>query len=1106
MGRDCLRILQSLQLDDAKKKDPKECITALEGYFVPTRNEIYERYLFYSRDQGPNESIDQWITQLRQLIRSCNFESVSENGLLRDRIVLGTKDRAARLRMFREKKLDLQLAIDMLRASEVTTSQIRTIDKTDTSETVNFTKRHGKKSEVSKSCKFCLKVHVWGRDNCPAYSQKCSACGELNHYRGSMLCKGEKKKPDYKSRKKHNIKKQANFIDDDDSETFTDDSCFSITHTVHHVKVSGCPTVELILCDQKFNGGVSQKCIMDTGTTCNIMSIADLNKIAPKAKLRKSESKLNLYDGSYMKPLGVYSLYATHNNKMLKLRFEIVSTAVARKPLLSINTCQKFGFISINIDGSDEHRMSEKSEAQEQGVNLTQGVSPTEQFFIDFRDVFEGLGCLPGELHLQIDSTVQPVQHAPRKVPIALREPLKKKIDAMVKNGVLCKVEEPTDWISSMVVVKKPDKLRICIDPKDLNLALKRNHYPMPTIDDVLPDLANAKVFSVLDASDGFHQIKLDTESSFLTTFWTPFGRYRWMRLPFGIKPAPEEYQQRQMQALEGLSGIFVIADDILVVGYGTTQKEADANHDLNLRNLLLRCREKNLKLNKKKARIKLREVKYVGHILSPDGVKADPDKIAVIDNMSRPGNVKEIQRFLGFTQYLARFLPKLSEVSEPLRRLTHKDTEWHWESQQENAFQECKRLATTPPVLRYFDSNKPVTLQVDASLKSVGATLLQEEQPISFAARALTETEQRYACIERECLAICFGCDKFHQYLAARHDSIRVESDHKPLETIFKKSLLTSPKRLQRMRLKLQRYDLDVTYRKGSEMFISDFLSRLDLPYEQDTESKRYNVFYQQIEEINYTDYTTKFTDATLAQIQKATEMDTQLQSLKTTVLLGWPNDKHEIPTAVLQFWNFRDEITVHNGLLFKAEKLIIPQAMRPQLLNKIHASHLSVDACNRKARDVLYWPGLYSDIQQFVEKCTVCQEFGSAQPPEPLQTPEIPTRPWAKLGIDLFQHNKKDYLITVDYYSDYFEIDRLYSTTTKCITKALEKHLARFGTVDEIYSDNAPNLVSADFDIFCSTWDIKHITGFPYHSMSQGKVESAVKIAKNLMRKSKR
>ena len=146
-----------------------------------------------------------------------------------------------------------------------------------------------------------------------------------------------------------------------------------------------------------------------------------------------------------------------------------------------------------------------------------------------------------------------------------------------------------------MVAVRTPGKIRICIDPKDLNKALKRNHYPM-IIEDIMPTLAKAKVFSVLDAKDGFHQVKLDEESSYLTTFWTPFGRYRWLRMPFGIKPAPEEYQKRQKDALQGIEGVEVVADDILVCGFGETLQEANKNHDHNLRKLLQRCRKVNLK------------------------------------------------------------------------------------------------------------------------------------------------------------------------------------------------------------------------------------------------------------------------------------------------------------------------------------------------------------------------------------------------------------------------------------------------------------------------------------------------------------------------------
>ena len=1133
MGKECLSIFKSLDMSEDDFKDPAKCLEALQNYFEPKRNEIYERYLFYTCDQGPNEKVDTWVTRLRQLIKSCNFNLSERDSLLRDRIVLGTTDRAARLRMFREKDLSLNLAIDMLRASEVTSSQIRTIDKSGSDESIQFAKRHakGRKSPSDrKKCKFCLQFHQWGRDKCPAYGNQCQDCGVENHARGSMLCK-KLDKPDPKGQR-NGYKKRANFVNEE-SELFSDDSCFSVIHTVAHVKINKQPKVQLEFSEEKGKPGIHLSCIMDTGTSCNIMSIADLNKLVPNATLRRSESRLHLYDGSHMKPLGVYSMYAKYQNKIQRLRFEIVSTAVARKPLLSSNTCQKMGLISINVphpshtadvstarevryanESGVQQRGSETADVCEdvnkpkisQGSNCATTQKSTTGIMDRYSDVFEGLGCLPGELHLEIDSSVSPVQHVPRKIPIAIKSEVKDKIDNMVECGVLTKVDEPTDWISSMVVVRRPDKLRICIDPKDLNKALKRNNHIMPTIDDILPNLSQAKVFSVLDAKDGFHQVKLDEQSSYLTTFWTPFGRYRWLRMPFGIKPAPEEYQKRQKQAIEGLEGIFVIADDILCVGYGESVDEATADHDKNLECLLQRCRDVNLKLNRKKAKLRLTEVKYVGHILTANGVTADPDKIKVIQDMPRPTCVKEIQRFTGFIQYLSKFLPKLSDVCEPLRRLTKEGTEWCWESQQENAFQECKRLATSSPVLRYYDSTKPLTLQVDASEKSVGATLLQEGQPLYFAARALTPVESRYACIERECLAICYGCDKFYQYLAGKPEITVVETDHKPLETIFKKSLLSAPKRLQRMLLKLQRYSLDVQYKKGDTMYISDMLSRIILPQKQDVQKENYEVFYSTLEEVNMADYAPKFTSSTIQEIQRETSLDIQLQTLKTTVLSGWPETRSECSPQIHEFWNYRDEISMYNGVLFKGQRLIIPLSMRENMLAKIHASHLGIDSCINKAKESVYWPGIYDNIKNHVSTCDICQEFAPVQQPLPMQTPEIPKRPWQKIAIDLFQHQGRDYLITVDYYSDYFEIDRLYSTTSKSIIKALEPHLARNGTVDVLISDNCPNLVSNEFAQFCSQWEIEHVTISPHHSVSNGKIEATVKIAKMLMKKCKK
>ena len=508
--------------------------------------------------------------------------------------------------------------------------------------------------------------------------------------------------------------------------------------------------------------------------------------------------------------------------------------------------------------------------------------------------------------------------------------------------------------------------------------------------------------------------------------------------------------------------------------------------------------------IEQEKAKLRLNEVKYVGHVLSAEGVKADPEKVAAILDVPRPTCVKEVQKFTGFINYLSKFLPHLSEICEPLRRLTQKDAEWCWESQQEKAFQECKRLVTIQPVLKYYDAKVPVTIQCDSSDKGLGATLLQEGQPIAFAARALTAAEQNYAVIEKECLAICFACDKFHQYLMCR-DSIKVESDHKPLEIIFRKNILAAPKRLQRMLLRLQKYQLQVCHKAGSSMYIADFLSRikLSLNHSQVVEQHQ-DVFYTTLEEERSTEHV-YFTEETSNKIQRETQKDYTLQALKEMVLSGWTAEQSRVPEKRKKYWTFREEIGLLNGILYKGQKVIIPQSMRKEMLKKIHSSHLGIESCTRKAKDLIFWPEMYKDIIEMVQQCHVCAKYSRNQSKEPLETPSIPNRPWSKLAIDQFSFNGMNYIVTVDYYSDYFEIDRLHVSTSCKIIKALKNHFARFGIPEEIITDNGPNFVSQEFPTFTSRWDIRHSTSSPYHSQGNGKAESEVKIAKQLMRKAK-
>ena len=869
MGKECLRIYQHLQTFEAIKTDVKESLDALEEHFKPARNVVYERYVFNSCRQGPSESVDQYMTRLRQLVSSCDYGSL-EDEMLRDRLVLGIKDNSVRSRLFREAKLTVTKAMETCRIAEISDQQLQQIgNKSAAEEDVHFAKRRFNKQQAEekqsrewtkktvKKCKYCSRDHEFNKKKCPAFGKTCSVCV---------------KKACRQNKSLHRIDRHS---------SSSSESIFQVNQQyIGAVKTRGKQlTIEMKFAKAKHDEAQGIICQLDTGATCNVISLDDYCKITGEKnpKLQKSDVRLNLYDGSWMKPLGYTTVYTTLQGKRYKLGFQVVTTRIAQKPLLSANTCQKLNLLTVNTD-----RASESVHSTTVDVN---GGLTKDTIIADYADVFRGLGQFPGEHHIEIDKSAKPVQHQPRRVPVPLKAELKEKIDSMVKQKILEKVEEPTPWISSMVAVKRPNKLRICLDPFDLNKVVKRPKYQMPTIEELLPNLDKAKVFSVLDAKDGFCHIKLDHESSCLTMFWTPFGRYCWLRLPFGLTSSPEVFQCKQHEVLEGLPGVEVIADDILVYGCGDTQEEAVKDRDKKLIGLLKRAQKVNLKLNPKKLKLKMSAVSYMGHFLTADGLKPDPEKVKAVLKMERPRNVKELQCFLGFVTYLSKFAPHLSDVSEPLRRLNTKDVVWMWQEQQEKAFKEVKQIVTVQPVLKYYSLSEEVTLQCDASEKGLGATILQQGQPIAFASRALSKTEQAYAQIEKECLAIVFGCERFKQYLLGR-DLVHVETDHKPLEAIFKKSLLTAPKRLQRMLLRLQRFNLDVRYKKGSQMYIADLLSRASLP-EVPREATDFDVFCTEVEVVNAAEHL-PVSDSRLEQIQKCTLLDCTVLEENHTVRMA--------------------------------------------------------------------------------------------------------------------------------------------------------------------------------------------------------------------------
>lgn len=290
-----------------------------------------------------------------------------------------------------------------------------------------------------------------------------------------------------------------------------------------------------------------------------------------------------------------------------------------------------------------------------------------------------------------------------RKISFALKPKLKKELKRMVDLGIIEQVEKPTDWVNALVIGSKPNgDLRICLDPRPLNKAIKRQHHRLPTAEEIISEMAGAQYFSKLDASSGYWQVKVDDESSDLLTFCTPFGRYRFKRLPFGIHSASEVFQAEVASIIENLPGCANSQDDIIV--WGTTKEE----HDSRLRNVLTRIRTSGLKLNRRKCVIASTSLTFLCHTMSPDGVKPDPTKVESITQMPLPKSKADLQRFMGMVNYVGKFIPNLLQITAPLRQLLKKDVLFDLQHPQLDAINEIKRLITSPPCLKFYDPNMP--------------------------------------------------------------------------------------------------------------------------------------------------------------------------------------------------------------------------------------------------------------------------------------------------------------------------------------------------------------------------------------------------------------
>ena len=1046
-GRD---LLESKQISEADKKIPAKVWKIFEDHLVEKPNKWVQRIELQGMTQKDTETVEEFVLRVTNKAENCCFSDANtRDERLTDQIIKGIKYPEEQKKLLAKgDALKLAEAITLAKAYEATVkslSQYKSAAAATPTACDAIKKLKPANTKNNKSCQRCGRNHPIKK--CPAYGTVCKKCNGKNHW--ASMCRS----------KQHTEQKQQTFKKV--SELSTEFEEFKIDTITSEQRNQIFTRVGLFFPGEKRKCNVKVK--VDTGANANLLTVRSLNQIYKDnqfPEMKKVSTKILAYNNEEISQLGTITVKDTNQND---IEFFVVDSSGPN--ILGLQDSVKLDLVKINC-----------------GIKQSNNAE-LDPYIKEYPDIFDGIGNLPGKFHITLKDEHQPVIQPPRKYPICIQKELKHELDQMETLGVIGKVTEPTDWVNSLAFSRKKNgKLRVCLDPKDLNTAIKRTHHKSPTIEEISHKFAGAKVFSKLDAQSGYLAVILDEESSLLTTFNSPFGRYKFLRLPFGLNVSQDHFQQMIDTILQDCPGTTGISDDIVVFGKNTEE------HDKNLKSLFEKAREFGLVFNSKKCKIRQKEISFFGMVWNESGIHPDPEKCDQIHNKPEPKNTTELQSFLGMIQYLSSFIPNLSKHTDALRGLLQKDTEWQWNKSHKKAFKTLKDMVHKKLTINFYNPNKETTIEVDSSGYGCGAALIQEGRPVAFASKALSETEKRYANIEREMLAIVFACERFHTYIYGRH--VKIETDHKPLEAIKKKNLAKAPPRLQRMLLRIQPYECEIKYKPGKEMVFADYLSRIQPTNGAEIELDRV---------IN----SISVTETGKEKMVKATEQDNILQCLKSQILEGWPESPQQVPKIIRGYFSMKDQLSTEDGLLLKGNTLIIPQNMKKEMLDKIHNGHLGQNKSILKAQDSVFWLGMNNEIIKSVKNCHICQEHGNSLAKQPIQQSEIPDKPFQYLAADIFDLNGQHFLLLCDYFSKMPFVKSLKNMTSSECISYMKSVFAIHGIPETLITDNAKQFTSHEFKNFSEEWEFVHKTSSPYYPRSNGFAERTVQTVKLCLKK---
>lgn len=788
--------------------------------------------------------------------------------------------------------------------------------------------------------------------------------------------------------------------------------------------------------------------LLDSGANCSLLGGAYAN-IAEEMDLKKFETRggIKTADGTRHNIQSYVQLPICYNNRNETLSVLLVPT-IPDCVILGMNFWEKFGVKAVCCtlevtDRNDEEIMKKLTPQQQQRL---------DQAIETFPKATEGkIGRTTLYEHkIDIGSAPPRKQRYYPMSPYVLEE-VNREIDRMLALDV---IEEArfSPWNNPLVAVrKKTGHTRVCLDARHLNSVMVNEGYPIPQISSILNNLGGCAYITSIDLKDAFWQLPLHQDSRPLTAFTVPSrGHYQFKVVPFGLCTASQALSRVMTNLFADLEPyVFHYLDDIVICSRTFEQ------HIELLEEVAKRLRKAGLTISTEKSKFCRQQIKYLGYVLNENGWKVDEDKVECIVKFPTPTNRRETQRFLGLCGWYRRFIANFSGIASPITELTKTKTKFKWTAEAEAAFLKLKSALVSTPVLIMPDYSKPFSIACDASDVAIGAVLTQyfegEEHPICYFSQKLSSAERKYSVTERECLAVIRAIEKFRGYI----EGVRftVFCDHAALS--YLKSLKNPTALMSRWLLRLNAFDFDIQYRKGSINTVPDALSRVEIaPVVFEAELVKDSWYRGLVESV-----------------QKQPER--------------FP-DFRLIGNELYKNCAYKDE----DGVVLHKWKKMVPSEEREQLMQRYHdtptAAHLGFYKTWQRLQPNYYWPRMQDDVRKYVKRCSTCK---ASKVPSKTMMPQMgslkPARiPWELVSVDFVgplvrsRNGNTVMLVVVDWVTKYVLVHPMKTADSVKMTQYLEREVfLKFSYPRVILSDNGKQFDSLAFRSMLARHKIQHM-----------------------------